>query len=174
MPMSHKQNLAAQHRQEYLAFQNAKYRCENPKNKSYPDYGQRGIKFSFSSFAEFFAEVGPRPSPEHSLDRFPNNDGNYEKGNIRWATRVEQASNKRAYPRVVSKPLMLSENPSPELTPAAILHDIPTTARIMSTTTWAIRALCRSGQLTHIKIGHRWLVSTEAIRKFIAQAEKAA
>jgi hypothetical protein len=65
-----------------------------------------------------------------------------------------------------------SESASP--TPAAILHDIPTVARIMSTTTWAVRGLCRSGQLTHIKIGHRWLVSTDAIRKFIAQAEKAA
>jgi hypothetical protein len=65
-----------------------------------------------------------------------------------------------------------SESASP--TPAAILHDIPTTARIMSTTCWAVRQLCRDGQLKHVRIGHRWLISTDAIKKFIHDAERAA
>lgn len=42
----------------------------------------------------FFADLGPRPSPKHSLDRFPNRDGNYEPGNVRWATAAEQNRNK--------------------------------------------------------------------------------
>ena len=45
-------------------------------------------------FPAFFAHVGPRPSPEYSIDRWPNKDGNYEPGNVRWATREEQGSNK--------------------------------------------------------------------------------
>jgi hypothetical protein len=44
-------------------------------------------------FVAFFAHVGPRPSTEHSLDRWPNNAGNYKPGNVRWATRVEQNQN---------------------------------------------------------------------------------
>jgi hypothetical protein len=78
----------------YGAFLNAKRRCENPNNKRFYDYGGRGIKFLFSSFQEFKDELGPRPSPDHSVDRI-NNDGNYEKGNLRWSTRSEQQRNSR-------------------------------------------------------------------------------
>ena len=56
----------------------------------------------------------------------------------------------------------------------AFLHDIPTTAKLMSTTCWAVRELCRSGRLKFVRVGHRWLISTEAIRKFIQDAERAA
>lgn len=58
----------------------------NPNHPSYPEYGERGMEFRFLDFQHFFDTLGPRPSPTHSLDRFPNNDGHYEPGNVRWAT----------------------------------------------------------------------------------------
>ncbi len=48
----------------------------------------------FENYPEFLAELGRKPSPKHSLDRI-DNDGHYEKGNVRWATRKEQSNNTR-------------------------------------------------------------------------------
>lgn len=79
---------------EYAIYKAAKQRCVNPNDAAYPDYGGRGIKFLFANFEEFVAQLGPRPSPELTLDRI-NNDGNYEAGNIRWATRLDQTRNRR-------------------------------------------------------------------------------
>ena len=79
---------------ECMAFRGAKGRCKNPKNKFYNNYGGRGIKFCFDSVAELVQEIGKRPSPMHSLDRIDNN-GHYEKGNVRWATKIEQMQNTR-------------------------------------------------------------------------------
>jgi hypothetical protein len=80
---------------EYFAYNNAKRRCSaNTLNPDYSDYGGRGIKFLYSSFEEFIADVGPRPSSEHSIDRIDTN-GNYEPGNCRWATKEVQAINQR-------------------------------------------------------------------------------
>jgi hypothetical protein len=81
---------------EYRRFIDARNRCTNPKNKAYKNYGGRGIKFLFESFEQFFAEIGPRPGLEYSLDR-KENDGNYEPGNVRWATQSEQVNNRRPY-----------------------------------------------------------------------------
>jgi excisionase family DNA binding protein len=53
----------------------------------------------------------------------------------------------------------------------ALLHDIPTVARIMSTTTWAVRQLCRAGRLKFVRVGHRFLVSTQAIQAYISTNE---
>lgn len=82
---------------EYGPWREMKKRCTNPKAKHYDKYGGRGIKVCdewMHSFAAFFAYMGPRPSPDHSVDRI-DNDGNYEPGNCRWATRFEQQANTR-------------------------------------------------------------------------------
>lgn len=81
---------------EYRAYLAAKNRCKSKLNPAYKNYGSRGIKFLFTCFDEFFEEIGARPSSKHSLDRI-NNDGNYEKGNIRWATRDQQLKNRRKF-----------------------------------------------------------------------------
>lgn len=80
---------------EYAAYFSAYDRCNNPKNAAYRHYGGRGIEFRFSSYDEFLAELGRKPTPKHSLDRI-NNNGHYEKGNVRWATWIEQSNNRRS------------------------------------------------------------------------------
>lgn len=81
---------------EYAAYSEAKRRCTNPKHDAWSRYGGRGIKFLFENFEAFFAYLGPKPSSEHSLDR-NNNDGNYEPGNVQWATKSHQNKNRRPF-----------------------------------------------------------------------------
>jgi hypothetical protein len=78
---------------EYMAYHSAKARCTRPELRCWLNYGGRGIKFLFESFEQFYAELGPRPAGK-TLDR-RDNDGHYEPGNVRWATRSEQEKNKR-------------------------------------------------------------------------------
>lgn len=91
----HTSKDVGRHSAEYAAFSAARQRCNNPSAQAYANYGGRGIKFLFQSFEEFFAEVGPRPNSDYSLDRI-DNDKHYEPGNVRWATAKEQTNNRRS------------------------------------------------------------------------------
>jgi hypothetical protein len=87
---------------EYITWCRIIARCENPKEPSFRDYGARGIRMREpyrSDYRTFFRDVGPRPSPKHSIDRI-NPLGDYEPGNIRWATRKQQANNTRVNRRI--------------------------------------------------------------------------
>ena len=82
---------------EYRAWQSIKTRCYNVNSRSFVNYGGRGIKMSSTwrkSFVQFLKDVGHRPSPTYSLDRI-DNDGDYEAGNVRWATQKQQMANRR-------------------------------------------------------------------------------
>lgn len=82
---------------EYRAWSNMIDRCERQGNAQYADWGGRGISVCDQwrhDFSAFLADVGPRPSSAHSIDRVDVN-GNYEPGNVRWATKTEQNINKR-------------------------------------------------------------------------------
>lgn len=82
---------------EYTSWCSLIGRCENELNESYSDYGGRGITVCDrwrSSFESFYEDMGPRPTPKHSIDRI-NNDIGYCKENCRWATKLIQNRNRR-------------------------------------------------------------------------------
>ena len=78
---------------EYIAWTSMKDRCYNTNRHNYHRYGGRGIKVCekwLNSFEKFLEDVGKSPGDEYSIDR-KDNDGNYEPGNVRWATVEEQS-----------------------------------------------------------------------------------
>jgi hypothetical protein len=89
---------------EYRAWRGMHTRCKNQNVKEYKYYGGRGIKIDprWNAFENFLADVGLRPHSGLSLDRI-NNEGNYEPGNVRWATRSEQRRNRRPWLKHIAK-----------------------------------------------------------------------
>jgi hypothetical protein len=93
-----KGGLPARFRSEHNSWHAMIQRCYYKGHKNYGLYGGRGIVVCErwrTSFPNFLADMGAKPTSKHSLDRFPNQSGNYEPANCRWATMAEQANNKR-------------------------------------------------------------------------------
>lgn len=106
---------------EYNSWRAMKARCGNPNHVAYQHYGGRGIRVCDAwqdSFKAFLLDMGPRPSPLHSLDRIDVNAG-YSKKNCRWATPSEQARNKRLHCRDARASAPMWTNP----------YDVRVTAR---------------------------------------------
>lgn len=80
----------------YISWRSMKTRCLNKNQECYKHYGGRGITVCkrWMTFENFLADMGQAP-PGLTLDRYPNNNGNYEPGNCRWATMSEQKNNTR-------------------------------------------------------------------------------
>lgn len=83
---------------EHNAWRAMKGRCYNKNNQRYEYYGGRGIIVCdrwINSFENFYEDMGPRPSKNHSIDR-KNNNGNYEPSNCHWATAIKQLRNRNS------------------------------------------------------------------------------
>jgi hypothetical protein len=91
---------------EYVSYCSMLQRCYYPKHNRWHRYGGRGIRvcerwLGADGFTNFLKDVGFRPTPKHSLDRWPDNDGNYEPGNVRWATTKAQSRERKSKHHVV-------------------------------------------------------------------------
>jgi hypothetical protein len=122
----------------YRAWVNMRNRCENPQSTQFAHYGERGIKVCerWHTYENFLADVGERPSPKHSLDRYPDVNGNYEPGNVRWATQTEQCRNRRNTRAVVRDD-------------GARFSSIPEAADAVGGDYKAVWAVCNGEQKTH-------------------------
>lgn len=96
--MSRKPKHGLSYTSEYRAWQTMRLRCTVPTNPAYKDYGGRGITVCerwINSVENFIADMGPKPSSKHELDR-KDNDKGYSPDNCRWATRKVNDRNRRS------------------------------------------------------------------------------
>lgn len=96
-PVKESEKHGRSHTPEYNSWHSMIQRCGNKNDNAYSEYGARGIRVCDrwrNSFTAFYEDMGDRPSPTHSIERL-NNDGNYEPGNCKWATKTEQILNRR-------------------------------------------------------------------------------
>jgi hypothetical protein len=124
------------HTVEFETWTRMKARCFDDAHPDFGDYGGRGIIvcerwLGEHGFENFLADMGERPSRAHSIDRFPDNHGNYEPGNCRWATMRQQQNNRRSNRLVTFD------------------------GRTMTTAQWA-RERCLSPQLLYWRLSHGW------------------
>lgn len=96
---------------EWMAWSAMRNRCMNPSNASYRHYGGRGITVcsDWNYFEKFLKDMGPRPSPKHSLER-KNNDLGYGPQNCKWATRKEQCNNTRKVVRLTLRGVTMTKS----------------------------------------------------------------
>lgn len=90
---------------EYRALMHLIHRCESPTDAAYKNYGARGISVcdewkGLGGFERFLTHIGLKPSPDLTIERIDNN-GNYEPGNVKWGTRVEQGQNRRGVINII-------------------------------------------------------------------------
>lgn len=117
-------------------FRSARERCTNPKNPGYRFYGARGIRFLFESVDEMERCLGPRPGAKYSIDRI-DNDGNYQVGNVRWATHAEQTRNTRGWVKAERQRARIGEL----LTGGNSITDV---ARIVGISRQRVHQICKS------------------------------
>lgn len=92
---------------EYRCWKDMLRRCLNSYAVNFNEYGGRGVQVCarWLDFESFLADMGLRPSPIHSIDRWPDPDGHYELRNVRWATPQQQVLNQRRTRKLRGVPL---------------------------------------------------------------------
>ena len=149
---------------ERMAWYQMRYRCLNPKNSKYKDYGGRGIAVFFgwiNDFECFLIDVGPRPASKYSLERI-DNDAGYFPWNVKWGTRKEQANNtrrnlKNRWEKSIVDPKTFKSGSS-FLTP-------DDAAQVLQVHIRTIYNRIESGELRAVKLGRVWRIPRGVIEE---------